>query len=92
MKCNGVFFESLVQPFGLALVSFCPTGPNLVWTYVYAPVSVPQFQPPIVYVYQISEHCDKFQVLDVCGGLIYSLCMLPVYSISCTSCEVQAVL
>ena len=31
---------------------------------------IPQFHPPIVYVYQISELCDKFQVSSPCGGLM----------------------
>ena len=37
---------------------------------------VPQLPSPIVYVYKISELCDKFQILSVCGGFM-SLWMLP---------------
>ena len=29
---------------------------------------VPRFHPPVVYVYQISQLCDKFQVFYACGG------------------------
>ena len=32
---------------------------------------VPQRHPPILYVYQISELCDKFQVLALCGGVMW---------------------
>ena len=40
-------------------------------------LSVPQLHPPIVYVYQIAELWDKFQVFDLCGALnvVFGCCL-----------------
>ena len=38
------------------------------WVFEEKKLYVPQFHPPIVHVYQISELCDKFQVSSPCGG------------------------